>query len=72
MSVLISFLSVIIFTGLTAYDTQKIKHLYYMIGSNNSSDDAKKIAVFGAFQLYMDFVVIFVNMLRLLELGKRD
>lgn len=72
LSVMISFLSVIVFTGLTAYDTQKIKHMYYMIGANNNSDSAKKIAIFGAFQLYMDFVVIFVHMLRLLDLARRD
>ena len=67
MSVLISILSVIIFTGLTAYDTQKIKHMYYMLGSNNNSESAKKIAIFGAFQLYIDFIAIFTHLLRLLN-----
>lgn len=70
LSVFISFVSVIIFTGLTAYDTQKIKAMYYHIG--HGSKDSAKMAVFGAFQLYMDFVIIFVHMLRLLELGRRD
>jgi len=70
MSLVISFLSVVIFTGLTAYDTQKIKNMYYLVYSD--SQLAKKIAVFGAFQLYMDFVVIFVHMLRLLDTVRRN
>lgn len=70
LSLLISILSVIIFTGLTAYDTQKIRDMYYSLGG--TSDMSRKIAVFGAFQLYMDFVIIFVHMLRLLEMGRRD
>lgn len=69
MSFIISILSVGIFTGLTAYDTQKIKNMYYVVGSNNS--DAGKIAIFGAFQLYMDFIAIFVHMLRMLEMFSR-
>ncbi len=70
LSMLISFLAVIIFTGLTAYDTQKIRDMYYSLGNN--TEMAKKVAVFGAFQLYMDFVVIFVHMLRLLEAARRN
>jgi len=70
LSLLISILSVVIFTGLTAYDTQKIKNMYYALG--NETDLSRKIAVFGAFQLYMDFIAIFIHMLRLLEFVRRD
>ncbi|QED23230.1 Bax inhibitor-1/YccA family protein [Candidatus Deianiraea vastatrix] len=70
MSFMISVLSVIIFTGLTAYDTQKIKEMYYVVGQDYKS--AQKVAVFGAFQLYMDFIVIFVHMLRFVESMRRD
>lgn len=59
---LLSVASVIIFTGLTAYDAQKIA----MIGSHNDGSDAyKKISIYGALQLYLDFINIFLSLLRL-------
>ena len=59
----ISVLSVGIFTALTAYDTQSIKQTY----SENWGQEANdKLAVFGALRLYMDFINIFVNLLRLM------
>jgi FtsH-binding integral membrane protein len=62
MSFAISILSVIIFTGLTAYDTQRIKDLYYQSGSQDVAD---KMGVYGALMLYMDFINIFMSLLRL-------
>jgi FtsH-binding integral membrane protein len=61
MSFAISFISVIAFTVLVAYDTQNIKRLYYNSGSAQS-----RIAILGALQLYIDFVAIFIHLLNLL------
>ncbi len=58
----ISFATVIIFAGLTAYDTQRIM---LAAGHSDNSDAYKKIAVYGALQLYLDFINIFLSLLRL-------
>lgn len=62
MDYLLSFLTVIIFTGLTAYDTQKIKEIYY---EADGYEVSTKKAVIGALQLYIDFINIFISLLRL-------
>ena len=62
MQLVLSALAVIIFTGLTAYDTQKIKEIYV---SCDDADTASKKAVFGALTLYLDFINIFLSLLRL-------
>ena len=61
-SMAISAISLIIFTGLTAYDTQKIKNLYY---SGVGHEGLQKLSVVGALTLYLDFVNMFLAMLRL-------
>ena len=66
LSWLISFVTVGVFTGLTAYDTQKITTAARYAQDN---DDFKKIAIIGALELYLDFVNIFLALLRLF--GKR-
>ena len=58
----ISCLGVLIFTGLTAYDTQEIKERY----DNTYGEEREKAGVFGALQLYMDFINIFVHLLQLI------
>ena len=58
----LSIIGVIVFTGLTAYDTQMIKELYAV---EDSTDVAKKKAVIGALMLYLDFVNLFLMLLRL-------
>jgi FtsH-binding integral membrane protein len=60
---IVSIAGVIIFTGLTAYDTQTIKEGYI---EGASSEVAGKKAIFGALQLYLDFINLFLMMLRLL------
>jgi len=57
----ISVIAIIIFTALTAYDIQKIKNMGLMV-----TDDASraKQAIFGALMLYLDFINIFLNLLR--------
>ena len=57
----ISVLGVLIFTGLTAYDAQNIKNLYY---SGDDSDAMGKKAVMGALRLYLDFINLFLFLLR--------
>ena len=60
---LVSIGGVIIFTGLTAYDTQAIKETYV---EGSAKDVAGKRAIFGALQLYLDFINIFLSLLRLM------
>ncbi len=62
MSMTISVLSIIIFAGLTAYDTQKIKNFN---SSAMSSDGVKRAAINGALALYLDFINLFLSILRL-------
>lgn len=57
-----------IFTGLTAYDTQKMKKMY--IQFQNDEDMIQRLSVYNAFQLYLDFVNIFLYILRFV--GSRD
>jgi FtsH-binding integral membrane protein len=59
---LISFIGVIVFTGLTAYDTQKIKQSYAQGEFGTSA--FQKTALFGAFVLYLDFINLFLYMLQ--------
>lgn len=62
----ISCFGVLIFVGLTAYDTQKIKQLALAAADGEINDeDAKKTAVIGALQLYLDFINLFLYLLRL-------
>jgi uncharacterized protein len=65
VSFVINALGVVIFTGLTAYDTQKIKQLYYYVGQGDAAT-AGKAAVMGAFSLYLDFYNMFLFLLRLM------
>jgi FtsH-binding integral membrane protein len=58
----VSALGVLIFTGLTAWDTQKIKNTYYQIGGDTAV--AGKAAIMGALSLYLDFLNIFLFLLR--------
>ncbi|MDC0344754.1 Bax inhibitor-1/YccA family protein [Alphaproteobacteria bacterium] len=59
----ISVLGVLIFTGLTAYDTQVIKASYV---EGEQVDHAEKKAIFGALKLYLDFLNLFIMLLHLL------
>jgi FtsH-binding integral membrane protein len=62
----ISFISVIVFTLLTAYDAQKIKDIYYRY-NDGSEAAATKWAILGATDLYLNFIIIFKNLLWLLS-----
>lgn len=65
---IISVLGVVIFAGLTAYDSQKIRLM--LSQADEVNDSALKIALFGALSLYLDFINLFLYLLRLF--GSRD
>jgi FtsH-binding integral membrane protein len=58
----ISIIGVIVFVGLTAYDTQSIKEMYDV---NDDGTIAGRKAVMGALRLYLDFINLFLMLLRL-------
>ena len=60
---IISVVGVLIFTGLTAYDTQQIKHQYY---DGDTAVIAEKKAIMGALRLYLDFINLFIMLMHLL------
>ena len=64
---MISVIGVLIFAGLTAYDTQKIKNMYY---TADDSETAGKKSIIGALTLYLDFILMFQFLLSLL--GNRE
>ena len=63
LSLLLSYVGVFLAIGLIAYDTQKVKELYYMAGTGEA---AKKASLMGALSLYFDFIYLFINLLRIL------
>ena len=63
MQFVISMVGVLVFVGFTAYDTQKIKNSYY---SQDNNEVASKKAIMGAFQLYLDFINLFIFILQIL------
>lgn len=64
----ISILGVLIFAGLTAWDTQKLKNMY--LYNNMDAEMASRLAIYGALELYLDFVNMFQFLLHLL--GSRE
>lgn len=68
-SLLISYLGIILFLGLTAWDMQRIKQLYYQVGDYGTASE--NVAVYGAFELYLDFLNIFLYVLQILG-SRRD
>ena len=68
LQMIVSYLGVLIFVGLTAYDSQKIKQMLLM--APDAGEGAQKIALLGALSLYLDFVNLFIYLLRIF--GRRD
>ena len=62
MAFVISVIGVLVFVGLTAYDTQRIKNMYY---AGDSEDIGSKKALMGALRLYLDFINLFILLLQL-------
>lgn len=65
---IVSYVGVLIFVGLTAYDSQKIKRMLEM--APDASEASQKLALVGALSLYLDFINLFIYLLRIL--GKRN
>ncbi|MBY6162174.1 Bax inhibitor-1/YccA family protein [Mameliella alba] len=70
MSFAISILGVLIFAGLTAYDTQNIKNTYIAHAAHGDKEWLAKAAIMGALNLYLDFINMFMFLLQLL--GNRE
>jgi FtsH-binding integral membrane protein len=66
MSFVISCIAVLVFTGLTAYDSQQLKEEYMSQGAVYGFDSAAKSSIFGALTLYLDFINIFVHLMNLI------
>ncbi|MGH7065765.1 MAG: Bax inhibitor-1/YccA family protein [Stellaceae bacterium] len=63
MQFAISVIGVLVFTGLTAYDTQQIKEMYY---AADGAETTSKKAIMGALRLYLDFINLFMMLLQLM------
>lgn len=66
---ILSYVGVVIFVGLTAWDTQKIKQMLLM--ADGMDESVQKIALMGALSLYLDFINLFLYLLRIFG-GNRD
>ena len=69
-SFLISIVGVVLFLGLTAYDTQMIKRWNQQYGSSIGEADYVKLSIMGALKLYLDFINLFLFFLRIF--GRRN
>jgi len=70
MSLIVSYIGVIVFVGLTAYDTQKLRTMALSRPDGLDSGTVRKGAILGALTLYLDFINLFLMLLRIL--GNRD
>ncbi len=69
LTVILNYVGVLVFVGLTAYDSQKIKQMLQM--ALDASEGSQKIALLGALSLYLDFINLFLYLLRLFG-SRRD
>ena len=68
LEMIVSYLGVLIFVGLTAWDSQKIKQM--LLQAPDAGEGAQKLALLGALTLYLDFINLFIYLLRIF--GKRN
>jgi FtsH-binding integral membrane protein len=68
-SLVISAVGVLIFVGMTAYDVQALTR---MANNVSSEEDTQRFAIIGALKLYLDFINLFIYLLRFLGSGRRD
>lgn len=68
LDLILSYVGVLIFVGLTAWDSQKIKQM--MLQAPDAGEGMQKMALLGALTLYLDFINLFIYLLRIF--GKRD
>jgi FtsH-binding integral membrane protein len=67
-TLILSYVGVLIFVGLTAYDSQKIKQM--LLQAPDAGEGAQKLALLGALTLYLDFINLFIYLLRIF--GRRN
>lgn len=72
VDLLISVLGVVVFLGLTVYDTKRVLDMNREYGSEMTEDEYVKLGVIGALNLYLDFLNIFLYLLRLFSSSSRD
>ena len=70
LEMIISYIGVIIFVGLTAYDTQKLKEMALTMPGNASGSMIRKATIMGALTLYLDFINLFLMLLRILGVSR--
>ena len=66
----ISILAILLFLGITAWDVQRLKRMYFAFSQDGELTN--KVAIFGALQLFLDFVNIFYYLLRIVAQSQRD
>jgi hypothetical protein len=66
MSLIISYIGVIVFVGLTAYDTQKLKMMALSQPADLDAGVVRKGTILGALTLYLDFINLFLMLMRIL------
>lgn len=71
MQMMISYIGVVVFVGLTAYDTQKLKTMAVTLPNNATGAMVRKGALMGALSLYLDFINLFIMLLHIFG-GSRD
>lgn len=69
LAVILNYLGVLVFVGLTAYDSQKIKQM--LLTAPDAGEGTQKIALLGALSLYLDFINLFLYLLRIFG-SRRD
>jgi FtsH-binding integral membrane protein len=70
MQTIISMIAVLIFTGLTAYDTQKLKNMAVTLPDSATGAMVRKGAIIGALSLYLDFMGLFIHLMHLLGVAR--
>ena len=71
MAMVISYVGVLVFVGLTAYDTQKLKNMAQTMPDNATGAMVRKGAIMGALNLYLDFINLFIMLLAHLRWQQR-
>lgn len=69
LNMIVSYVGVVVFVGLTAYDSQKIKYMLYE--ADSMDEGAQKLALLGSLTLYLDFINLFLMLLRIFG-GNKD
>ena len=70
MNMIISYIGVIVFVGLTAYDTQKLKNMAQAQPAGLDGAVIRKGVILGALSLYLDFINLFLMLLRIFGQGR--